>query len=137
METFGNSLKINQFESKVFELTNQIRRKYGLNLLKWDFQLIEASQNHSRDMDKNKMKMKISHTGSDNSTLRVRVEKTGYRGFFALGENVAWGQQTPKKVLESWMNSPGHRKNILNPNYKEIGVGYVNGYWTQIFGYKS
>ncbi len=129
MTSFKNIIQINQFESQVFELTNQIRRKSRLSLLRWNHQLIAVAQNHSRDMAKNG---RMSHTGSDNSKLRLRAERTGYRGY--LGENVAWGQRTPEEVINSWMNSSGHRSNILNPNYKEIGVGYLNGYWTQVFG---
>ncbi|MGL5944276.1 MAG: CAP domain-containing protein [Waterburya sp.] len=57
----------------------------------------------------------------------------GYQ-YSNLGENVAQGQTTPTDVLDSWMNSSGHRENILNPNFTEIGVGYENNYWTQVFG---
>ncbi|NJR62658.1 MAG: hypothetical protein HC769_29995, partial [Cyanobacteria bacterium CRU_2_1] len=48
-------------------------------------------------------------------------------------ENVAQGQKTPSEVVRSWMKSPGHRQNILNPNFTEIGVGYSQNYWTQVF----
>ena len=78
---------------------------------------------------------RISHRGSDGSSMVDRVETTGYQPRY-LAENVASAQSTPQDVLSSWMSSSGHRRNILNPNYNEIGVGYYNGYWTQIFGRK-
>lgn len=65
------------------------------------------------------------------------MRKFGIQYTYA-GENIAAGQQTPQDVMNSWMNSPGHRSNILNPNYTTIGVGFAKGgaygtYWTQQF----
>ena len=54
--------------------------------------------------------------------------------YSAIAENVAQGQKNPSQVVNAWMKSPGHRKNILSPKYTEIGVGYSNNYWTQVFG---
>jgi uncharacterized protein YkwD len=87
----------------------------------------------------------VSHVGSDGSLLVDRVEDAGYVNWAALAENAAGGQATPELVVDSWMNSPDHRKNILNCNYKDIGVGYYylqndtgvknyHHYWTQVFG---
>ncbi|MDJ0745904.1 MAG: CAP domain-containing protein [Xenococcaceae cyanobacterium MO_167.B27] len=129
--------KVNQFETQVFQLTNQVRQRYGLRPLRWNCRLIAASKNHSVDMARTR---KLSHTGSDGSTLSIRANRVGYE-YSYLAENVAAGQRTPEQVVESWMNSSGHRRNILNPKITEIGVGYAymeqdryRTYWTQVFG---
>ncbi|NEP07952.1 MAG: CAP domain-containing protein, partial [Okeania sp. SIO4D6] len=86
----------------------------------------------------------FDHTGLDGSSAGDRIETTGY-DFSAWAENIAVGYLTPEAVVEGWMNSPGHRANILDPNLQEIGVGYYflendtgsvnfNNYWTQVFG---
>src|SRR5829696_6997535 len=75
----------------------------------------------------------FSHTGRDGSTIRTRLEAVGYLpvdGGWAIGENLAWGTgalATPGSIMQAWMNSPGHRANILNPEYVEIGIGVVVG----------
>lgn len=78
----------------------------------------------------------MDHTGSDGSTMQTRVEAEGFQ-WTSLGENVASGQLTVDQVMQDWMNSPGHRANILG-DYKFFGGGlaYNNGktYWTQDFG---
>ena len=127
-----NQCRINQFENRVFQLTNSIRHSNGLRPLKWNCRLIMAAKNHSQDMAKiNRM----SHSGSDGSTIAMRAERVGYR-YSYLAENVAAGQRSPEQVVDDWMKSPGHRRNILNPNITEIGVGFYNQYWTQVFGSK-
>ena len=86
----------------------------------------------------------FSHTGIDGSTMTQRIGVAGYQ-FSSAAENIAAGYTTPEEVVGGWMNSPGHRANILNPNLTEIGVGYYcletdpgtlnyNHYWTQDFG---
>lgn len=86
----------------------------------------------------------FSHTGIDGSTMVQRIQTTGYQ-FSSAAENIAAGYTTPEQVVAGWMESPGHRANILNPNLTEIGVGYYflendtaninyNHYWTQNFG---
>ena len=120
----------NQFESQVFQLTNQVRSQHGLSPLSWNSQLSTAAQSHTLDMARMR---RISHTGSDGSQVGTRVQRLRYQ-FRKVGENVAAGQRTPQEVLSSWMHSPRHRKNILDPNFTEIGVAYYNGYWTQVFG---
>ena len=81
----------------------------------------------------------FSHTRPDGSSFSTALTQQGvtYRG---SGENIAWGQKTPEQVMNGWMNSDGHRANILNKNYTTIGVGlYQNAsgtnYWTQLFTY--
>jgi uncharacterized protein YkwD len=81
----------------------------------------------------------FDHTNPDGDGPGERVTASGYR-WSTYGENIAKGQQTPEAVMTSWMNSPGHRANILNCAFEEIGVGIHDGgggpYWTQNFGAK-
>ena len=115
---------------EVVKLTNQVRSEHSLKPLRSNCLLFKAAQNHTEYMVKTGT---ITHTGSDGSSVGVRVKRVGYE-YSAVAENVASEQQNPSQVVDSWMNSSGHRKNILNPNYTEIGVGYSNNYWTQVFG---
>ena len=126
---------------QVVKLTNNERAKAGLQPLKLNDRLVDAAQDHSDDMAKDDF---FSHTGVDGSSVSDRVKASGYQ-YSTTGENIAAGQTTAAAVVRGWMNSPGHRANILNPNYTEIGVGYeylqndtgsvnYNHYWTQVFG---
>jgi uncharacterized protein YkwD len=114
-------------------LVNAERQRAGAAPLRLNDKLATAAQRHAQDMATNR---NLSHQGSDGSTLRTRIEATGY-GWTAIGENVAMGQTSPEAVMRSWMNSAGHRRNILNPNFQELGVGYAEGggrpYWVQVF----
>ncbi|MGB5713959.1 MAG: CAP domain-containing protein, partial [Waterburya sp.] len=123
--------------NQVVELTNVERTNAGLQPLKLDSQLVDAAQDHSNDMAQDDF---FSHTGVDGSTPASRVTANGYE-YSTTGENIAAGQTTAAGVVESWMNSPGHRANILNPDFTEIGIGYeylendtgsvkYNHYWT-------
>ena len=127
------STETNKYQSEiyeVFELTNTERAKNGLNLLELDNNLIKSAQGHAEDMYNNSY---FSHTSLDGRTLSDRILKYS-REFNFMGENIAKGQNSPKSVIDSWMASQGHRENILNPNYKKIGIGYYKGYWVQNFG---
>ena len=130
-----------KFIEQVVKLTNNERAKAGLPPLKLNNKLVNAAQDHSSDMAQDDF---FSHTGADGSSIGDRVKGSGYQ-YSRTGENIAAGQPTPEAVVRGWMNSPGHRANILNPNYTEIGVGYeylendtgsvnYNHYWTQVFG---
>jgi len=130
-----------QLINRVIELTNAERAKAGLGALTLNNQLAEAAQGHSDSMAADDF---FSHTGADGSTVSDRVQEEGYE-FARTGENIAAGQTTAEQVVEGWMNSPGHRANILNADYTEIGIGYellendtgsvnYNRYWTQVFG---
>ncbi|BAZ45225.1 SCP-like extracellular [Chondrocystis sp. NIES-4102] len=122
--------QVSSTAKEVIDLTNKIRTEHGLNRLKTNCKLSQAAQAHTLDM----ISMgEISHTGSDGSSLATRAEKAEY-SYLNLGENVAQGQTSPTEVLNSWINSDGHRENILNPSFTEIGVGYEDNYWTQVFG---
>lgn len=125
----------NAFETEVFNLVNQERAKQGLKAFLCDLVATKVAHDYSQVMcDKNW----FNHTGPDGSSPFQRMEKAGIQ-FSTAGENIAAGQQTPASVMQSWMNSSGHRANILG-NYKYIGVGYVpcskggmGHYWTQDF----
>jgi uncharacterized protein YkwD len=97
-----------------------------------DDQLATAAQRHSDDMAANDY---FSHTSLNGDTLADRAEAAGFTGG-TLGENIAAGQRTPLDVMAAWMDSAGHRANILNCDYTAIGVGLNQDgwYWTQMFG---
>lgn len=130
-----------QLINQVLELTNAERAKAGLKPLTLNNQLSQAAQGHSDSMAADDF---FSHTGADGSSVSDRVQDTGYQ-YSYTGENIAAGQKTAAEVVQGWMDSPGHRANILNADYTEIGIGYellendpgsVNyqHYWTQVFG---
>ena len=97
----------------------------------WNDELAAAAQIHSNDMSANSF---FSHTGSDNSSLADRVNRIGYK-YSTIGENIAMGEtQTEELVVEGWMNSPGHCRNIMHGNFTEMGVARSEIYWTQVFG---
>ena len=123
------------FQSQVIKLTNKERAKVGCKALKSNTALKTAAQKHSVDMAK---KDYFSHTGKDGRSPFDRMTDAGY-AYSAAAENIAAGQRTPADVVKGWMNSAGHKANILNCTYTEIGVGYAKGgsygtYWTQDFG---
>ncbi|MER5933543.1 CAP domain-containing protein [Streptomyces sp. NPDC002054] len=118
--------------AQVVALANKERAKVGCSPLTVNAKLTTAAQNHSKDMAANS---NMSHTGSDGSDPGQRITRAGYT-WRTYGENVAYGYSTPEMVMTGWMNSPGHKANILNCSFKEIGVGLAqpNSYWTQAFG---
>ena len=118
------------FEQRVIDLTNAERAKQGLASLKANAELNRAADEHAEDMATQDY---FSHTGLDGSSPGDRMADEGYQTR-AWGENIAWGQKTPEAVVSAWMNSPGHRANILNGNFTEIGVGFDDDYWVQNFG---
>lgn len=129
------------FEQEVLRLTNNFRRENGLQNLVLDQNLDTAADNHSRDMARQDY---FSHTGQNGSKPWDRAETAGYESRF-VGENIAAGQRSAQAVVTGWINSPGHRANMLNSDYNEIGVGHYflendtgstnyNHYWTQLFG---
>ncbi|MFE9780260.1 sigma-70 family RNA polymerase sigma factor [Streptomyces sp. NPDC005775] len=122
--------------AQVVALVNKERGAAGCGPLKEDTQLTDAAQSHSDDMSARDF---FEHTNPDGADPGQRVTDAGYR-WSTYGENIARGQQTPASVMESWMNSPGHRANILNCAFKDIGIGIHTGpggpWWTQDFGAK-
>ena len=98
--------------------------------------LNNAAQAHSADQAAHNA---MTHVGSDGAKLVDRIARVGYRGWTALGENVAFGYGDVGSVMGGWMASPGHRANIVNPAYTHVGFGEANAangtpYWTQDFG---
>ncbi len=126
--------RIKGIEHQVIQLVNQERAKNGLKALRPNWELSRVARHKSQDM---RDKHYFSHTsptyGSPFDMMKA------YRiGYSYAGENIAMGQTTAWQVMQGWMNSTGHRQNILNPNFTEIGVGYAEGgtgkyYWTQMF----
>ncbi|MFJ5557188.1 CAP domain-containing protein [Streptomyces sp. NPDC093250] len=118
--------------AKVVELVNAERGKAGCSPVKLNATLTKAAQDHSKDMAASGT---MSHTGSDGSSPGDRITRAGY-SWSTYGENVAYGYSTPEQVMQGWMNSSGHKANILNCAFKEIGVGLAQpgSYWTQDFG---
>ncbi|MCO7127297.1 CAP domain-containing protein [Sporolactobacillus shoreicorticis] len=131
----SSNSEMNAYEQKVVELTNQERTKAGLQPLKADNStLSKMARAKSQDMsDKNYFDHQSPTYGSPFDMMK----KFGI-SYKSAGENIAAGQKTPEEVVQGWMNSPGHRANILNASFTTIGVGYVQGgsygsYWTQEF----
>ncbi|MCL1997337.1 MAG: CAP domain-containing protein [Turicibacter sp.] len=124
-------MTVSDFESRIFELVNIERAAAGIPLLVWNDDLARAARIHSEDMDRNNF---TGHTGSDGSSLADRVARVGLGAAWnGLGENVARGQATPEAAMDSWLNSPGHRENILNPSYTQFGAGRSGNATTQKF----
>ncbi|WP_421378950.1 CAP domain-containing protein [Bacillus salacetis] len=122
---------LSQYERQVVELTNQERAKNGLPALKIDTELSKVAREKSNDMQ---AKNYFSHTSPTYGSPFDMMKQFGI-DYRAAGENIAMGQPTPEDVVKAWMNSEGHRKNILSSNFTHIGVGHnANGnYWTQMF----
>ncbi|MGW1284392.1 CAP domain-containing protein [Streptomyces sp. NPDC001118] len=118
--------------ARILQLVNAERAKAGCQDLALNSELAKAAQAHSADMAAHQ---NMSHTGSDGSAPGDRITRAGY-DWSAYGENVAYGYTTADQVMAGWMSSPGHRANILNCSFKEIGVGLAQpgSYWTQDFG---
>ncbi|MEU6081127.1 CAP domain-containing protein [Streptomyces sp. NPDC047108] len=121
---------------QVVRLINAKRTAAGCRPLRVSRKLSQAAKGHADDMAKTG---KLSHTAPDGSRPSTRAARAGYGGWSAIGENIARGQRSPAQVTQDWMNSPGHRANILNCGYKEIGVGVRESesggrWWSQSFG---
>lgn len=121
---------IKAYENEVIRLVNIERAKNGVAPLKANWQLSRVARLKCEDMrDKNY----FSHTSPTYGSPFNMIKNFGFT-YRTAGENIAKGQVTAVQVMNSWMNSPGHRQNILSPNYTEIGVGYAKGsYWSQMF----
>ncbi|AQT71267.1 MULTISPECIES: CAP domain-containing protein [Streptomyces] len=121
-------------ESAVLALVNKERAAAGCGALTSNAKLSAAARAYSDTMARAGV---MSHTGPDGSTMTSRVEAAGYK-WSTLGENIARGQADADAVMKAWMNSSGHRANILNCAFKEIGIGVHKGdggpWWTQNFG---
>lgn len=122
---------VTAYEKEVIRLVNEERAKNGLSALTYNWELSRVARIKSQDMRDNRY---FSHTSPTYGTPFQMMKSFGI-AYRSAGENIARGQRTPKMVVEAWMNSAGHRSNILNASFTEIGVGYVadGNYWTQMF----
>src|SRR5207248_2362643 len=123
--------ELSKDEQTLLDLTNRERHKADLRPLKADPKLFAAARKHSANMARQKQ---LAHTLDDKGPGE-RLRDAGYR-FVGLGENCAAGQRTPAEALQSWLDSPGHRRNTLNADYIEVGLGVATDadgvrYWTQ------
>jgi len=116
---------------RVLVLVNQERAAAGLGALSRSAQLDQAAERHTADMRDNEF---FSHTGSDGTQAADRVNDTGYQ-WARVGENLAQGSNTPEEVVQRWMDSEGHRANILQADFTEIGLAVTDGgpLWAQVF----
>ena len=133
-EADNSTQSVHAYVKRIVELVNQERAKAGLNALTLNINVTKAAQVRAVECQ-----TLFSHTRPNGTSFATALKEAGvsYRG---AGENIAWGQKTPEQVMQGWMNSAGHRANILNARYTSIGVGYYRNasgvnYWTQLFTY--
>ena len=121
------------FREEVLRLVNEARAQEGLSKLTLSDKLVEAAQIRAEELPE-----EFSHTRPDGASCFTVLSEVGVR-YMATGENIAAGQPTPADVMDSWMNSSGHRANILSGNYSQLGVGVCKSsggygiYWVQLF----
>lgn len=133
----GYSMPAN-LERIVFEFVNQKRAENGLPPLVWSERAAEVARFHSANMATNSF---FGHAGLDGKRVDDRADQMGLRNWRMIGENIAYNRgysEPAARVVESWMRSPGHRKNILNSRWKETGIGIAltadgTYYFTQVF----
>ena len=130
-EDNNNGISQGDFASQVVALVNAERAKQGLSALTIDTKVQQAALVRAKESAQS-----FSHTRPNGSSFSTALTEAGV-SYRTAGENIAYGQSTPQQVMNAWMNSSGHRANILNANYTTIGVGYtvINGtaYWAQLF----
>ena len=130
-EEDNNGTSQGDFASQVVELVNAERAKYGLSALTVDAKVQQAALVRAKESAQS-----FSHTRPNGSSFSTALTEAGV-SYRRAGENIAYGQRTPQQVMNAWMNSSGHRANILNEDFTTIGVGYtvINGtaYWAQLF----
>ncbi len=129
----------------VLASVNAVRAKAGCGPLKLNNALMAAAGTHARNMAEKDF---FGHSGKDGRGFASRIRKEGYR-YGLAAENIAAGQKTPDKAVQAWLNSPGHRRNILNCRFRETGIAMVyqpddrplrgqsmglRYYWVQVFG---
>ena len=137
-ENPGNT-EVTVNEPLILQLVNQVRQTgctCGTTIMPpvpvvtWNDFLEVAAYNHAYDMYTNNY---FSHTGLNGSTAGDRIRATDYN-WRAYGENIAKGFRTEESVMQGWLASEGHCKNIMSPNFREMGVSRVDTYWAQEFG---
>ncbi len=122
---------LSSYETEVVRLVNEARAENGLQPLTASAEISRVARVKSQDMADNGY---FSHTSPTYGTPFQMLTTFGIT-YKTAGENIAYGQRTPQEVVTGWLNSPGHRANILNASFTQIGVGYVaaGNYWTQLF----
>lgn len=134
----GETSELNSFQSGMLEEVNKLRSEgcqcgsdfFGpAPALSWNSQLEDAAARHTQDMAANNH---FAHKGTDGSQLRDRVTEAGYR-YSTAGENIALGYNSIANVVKAWKESEGHCRNMMNPNFSEIGASEKESYWTQVF----
>lgn len=125
----GSESTQSDFAAQVVKLVNAERAKAGLSALASDALLDKVAVAKVKDMSNNNY---FDHQSPTYGSPFDMMKQFGVTYSYA-GENIAKGQKTPQEVVTAWMNSEGHRANILNKNFTKIGVGYYNGYWAQEF----
>ena len=122
---------VRAYEKEVIRLVNEIRAQYGLNILTENWELSRVARYKSQDM---RDRGYFSHTSPTYGSPFDMMKAFGL-SYRSAGENIAYGYRTPEAVVKAWMNSSGHRENILSAKYTQIGVGYVasGNYCTQMF----
>ncbi|MEC0242922.1 CAP domain-containing protein [Paenibacillus dokdonensis] len=125
----GTTSNQSSYAAEVIKLVNQERAKAGLKALTENTKLSGMAMDKAKDMNNNNY---FDHNSPTYGSPFDMMKKYGI-SFSYAGENIAKGQKTPSDVMTAWMNSEGHRANILNSNYTTIGVAYYNGYWVQEF----
>ncbi len=126
-----------RYVQELLTLINEERRRQGSPPLRLDQRLVQAAQQHAEDMAFNDF---FSHLGSEGTTLDSRLLAVGYSSSLAA-ENIAAGNATPQATVQQWLRSPGHRQNLLNPEFTDVGFGYARSrlgrfvfYWAQVLG---
>jgi uncharacterized protein YkwD len=120
----------NEVERSVLCLLNLERTTRGLGRLRSNGRLADAATGHSRDMVRRRY---FSHVSPGGGTMGERIRETGYIGrarSYTIGENLAWGTgelASPLKIVEAWMRSPGHKRNMLHAAFEEVGIGLALG----------
>ena len=129
----NSNISVSAYAQEVLKLVNEKRSANGLSPLSFDTKVQKAADTRAEEIKKS-----FSHTRPDGKSFSTALSDVG-AVFSGAGENIAIGQKTPEEVVSAWMNSSGHRANILNSKYKYIGIGCVksgSGYaWTQLFTY--
>ena len=124
----------NELATQIAAGVNASRRSNGERPLRFNRELGRAAMVHACDMLANDF---FDHQGSDGSTSQVRVQNAGYDDCI-VAENIAWGYPRSQQIITGWMNSPGHRRNMLHPRIEEFGVGISLGpkgpYWVLVVG---
>ncbi len=129
------NVEISEVIKEVAKLVNQERKKAGLPSLTLNVKACNAATIRAKEIQQS-----FSHTRPNGKSFSTALKEANI-SFSGAGENIAWGQKTAQAVMKDWMNSSGHRANILNEKYTQIGIGYVLNdsgipYWTQLFFYE-